>query len=165
MTLERKITDLILLIPAEGQQFARKRIDNLIRFVIDGEVPELCWKTINGEIESRNEKIAQTAVNTICKLTDVTWSELKGRDRRRNINDIRHMCMWVIRNSTTLSFQDIGKLFNRHHATILHGVNNINDLITTDHLFRSNFQEILKEINNQSLNHKYNETIKYGVQR
>ena len=55
--LERKIADLILLIPAEQQHHARRRIDNIIRVVNDTQIPELNWKSINGEVESLNEKL------------------------------------------------------------------------------------------------------------
>ena len=42
--LERKIADLILLIPSDQQHFARKRIDNLVRVVSDSQITELNWK-------------------------------------------------------------------------------------------------------------------------
>ena len=54
--VEKKIADLILLIPSEQQQYARRRIDNLVRAVIETPIPELKWQTINGKVESNNEQ-------------------------------------------------------------------------------------------------------------
>ena len=48
--LERKIADLILLIPSENQHCARRRIDNLIRVVNESQIPELSTDSPPSEI-------------------------------------------------------------------------------------------------------------------
>ena len=150
--LERKIADLILLIPSDQQHFARKRIDNLIRAVNESEIPELNWQSINGEVESINEKLTNDMMKVICNLTQVDWSEMKGKCRKRELNDIRQTAMWIIRKGTSMSFYDVGKVFNRHHATVLHAVKHVEALIQTDRMYRGHVEQILNHIDSEKLN-------------
>jgi chromosomal replication initiator protein len=154
--LERKIADLILLIPSDQQHFARKRIDNLIRVVNESQISELNWKSINGEVESLNEKLTNQMMKVICTLTKVEWSEMKGKCRKRELNDVRQTAMWIIRKGTSMSFYDVGKVFNRHHATILHAVKNVEDLIQTDSMYRSSVEQIINHLDYENLNKAFN---------
>jgi len=92
--IDRKIADLILLIPAEQQLHARRRIDNLIRVVNTTNIPELNWKSINGEVESLNEKLTNQIMHVVCSITQVNWTELKSKCRKREINDVRQTAMF-----------------------------------------------------------------------
>jgi chromosomal replication initiation ATPase DnaA len=150
--VEKKIADLILLIPSEQQQYARRRIDNLVRAVIETPIPELKWQTINGEVESLNEQRVNNMMKVVCKLTHVDWSELKGKSRKREINDIRQTSMWILRKGTSLSFANIGAIFNRHHATVLHAVDSVNNMIQTDRMYRGHVEQILNHLDNENLN-------------
>lgn len=149
--VEKKIADLILLIPSEQQQYARRRIDNLVRAVIETPIPELKWQTINGEVESLNEQQVNKMMKVVCKLTQVDWSELKGKCRKREINDIRQTSMWILRKGTSLSFANIGAIFNRHHATVLHAVESVNNMIETDSMYRGQVEQILNHLDNERL--------------
>ena len=153
--LERKIADLILLIPSDQQHFARKRIDNLVRVVSDSQIAELNWKSINGEVESLNEKITNQMMKVICTSTLIDWDQLKGKCRKRELNDVRQIAMWIIRKGTSMSFYDVGKVFNRHHATVLHAVKNVEGLIQTDNKYRAIVAQIINQIDSQSLNRSF----------
>jgi chromosomal replication initiation ATPase DnaA len=154
--LERKIADLILLIPSDQQHFARKRIDNIIRVVNESNIPELNWQSINGEVESLNEKLTNDMMKIVCNLTQVDWDQMKGKCRKREMNDVRQTAMWIIRKGTSMSFYDVGKVFNRHHATVLHAVKHVEGLIETDAMYRAGVEQILNHIDNQDLNRAFN---------
>jgi chromosomal replication initiator protein len=153
--IDRKIADLILLIPSDQQHFARRRIDNLIRAVNESEIPELNWKSINGEVESLNEKLTIQMMKVICNLTQVDWDELKGKCRKRELNDVRQTAMWIIRKGTSMSFYDVGKVFNRHHATVLHAVKHVEALIQTDNKYRADVEQILNHLDYENLNREF----------
>jgi len=154
--LERKIADLILLIPSDQQHFARKRIDNIIRVVSDSQIEELNWKSINGEVESLNERITNNMMKVICTLTLVDRDQLKSKCRKRELNDVRQIAMWIIRKGTSMSFYDVGKVFNRHHATVLHAVNHVEEMLQTDPLYRAYVQSILDKLQDANLQRVYN---------
>jgi chromosomal replication initiation ATPase DnaA len=153
--LERKIADLILLIPSDHQHFARKRIDNIIRVVSDSQIEELNWKSINGEVESLNERITNNMMKVICTLTLVDRDQLKSKCRKRELNDVRQIAMWIIRKGTSMSFYDVGKVFNRHHATVLHAVKNVEGLIQTDNKYRADVEQILNHLDYENLNKEF----------
>jgi chromosomal replication initiation ATPase DnaA len=153
--LERKIADLILLIPSDQQHFARKRIDNIIRVVSDSQIEELNWKSINGEVESLNERITNNMMKVICTLTLVDRDQLKSKCRKRELNDVRQIAMWIIRKGTSMSFYDVGKVFNRHHATVLHAVKNVEGLIQTDNKYRADVEQILNHLDYENLNKEF----------
>jgi len=139
--IDRKIADILLLIPAEMQQNARRRIDNLVRAVNNSNIPELKWKSINGIAESMNEAKANRMLEN-----------LKGRSRVREINDIRQICMWVIRHGTSMSLHNIGAIFLRDHSTILYAISHVDNMIQTDRVYREKVEEILGHLNNEHLN-------------
>lgn len=53
---------------------------------------------------------------------DVSVEELTGRARTRPITDYRQVAMAVVRQMTRASYPAIGRLFNRDHTTVMHGV-------------------------------------------
>ena len=153
--IDRKIADILLLIPADGQHFARKRLDNLVRAVNESEIPELNWKSINGIAESLNEAKAKEMLQVIFDHGYCTWEQLKGRSRHREVNDIRQICMWVVRNGTSMSYNNVGLIFVRHHATILHAINHVEAMLQTDPLYRACVQSILHKLEDANLQRVY----------
>lgn len=50
----------------------------------------------------------------------VTVEDLKGKSKESRIVNARHVAMSVIRVFFDCSFADIGNVFNRGHATVMH---------------------------------------------
>ena len=81
---------------------------------------------------------------------------MKTKCRKRELNDVRQTAMWIIRKGTSMSFYDVGKIFNRHHATVLHAVRNVENMIETDNMYRAGVEQILNHIDNEDLNRAFN---------
>lgn len=78
-----------------------------------------------------------------------------NKSRRRDLVVFRQMIYYFARKHTTLSWKGIGKTtFNQDHATVMHGVNVINDLISVD----KEYAKIVNELQYQ-LNGKFNNNI------
>jgi chromosomal replication initiator protein len=60
----------------------------------------------------------------------VKVADLKGRDNRRSIAFPRQIAIYLIREILNLSYPEIGKVFNKHHSTIIYSV----DAITKERL-------------------------------
>lgn len=73
--------------------------------------------------------VADLVTKIVCREMDVTIEELRSRTRIRKISDARQVSMWMIKNKTHLTFSQIGKRFNRDHATAMFSVNQINSYI------------------------------------
>ena len=52
-------------------------------------------------------------------------ADLKGRSNRRSIALPRQVAMFLIRDILELSFPEIGKIFSKHHSTIMYAVDNV----------------------------------------
>ncbi len=55
----------------------------------------------------------------------VRVNDLKGRSSRRSIALPRQVAMYLIREILGLSFPEIGKVFGKHHSTVIYAVDNI----------------------------------------
>lgn len=49
-------------------------------------------------------------------------ADLKGRDNRRSVAFPRQVAMYLIRELLSLSYPEIGKLFSKHHSTVIYSV-------------------------------------------
>ena len=68
----------------------------------------------------------------------LTGEELRSRRRTRNLVHPRHICMWLIRKHTSLSFPDIGREFGgRDHASVQYACNKITSGLDKDPNLRS----------------------------
>ncbi len=52
-------------------------------------------------------------------------ADLKGRSNRRSIALPRQVAMYLIRTILELSFPEIGKIFSKHHSTVMYAVDNV----------------------------------------
>jgi chromosomal replication initiation ATPase DnaA len=67
----------------------------------------------------REQLIAEVAAGF-----DVTSSEIVSESRRQQLNDPRRVIAWLFREHG-LSYPEIGRLMNRHHTTIMHGLSEL----------------------------------------
>jgi chromosomal replication initiator protein len=52
-------------------------------------------------------------------------ADLKGRSNRRSIALPRQVAMYLIRDILGLSFPEIGKIFSKHHSTVMYAVDSV----------------------------------------
>jgi chromosomal replication initiator protein len=55
----------------------------------------------------------------------VKVSDLKGRDNRRSVAFPRQIAMYLIREILNQSYPEIGRLFSKHHSTVMYSVEQI----------------------------------------
>ena len=55
----------------------------------------------------------------------VRVADLKGRSNRRSIALPRQVSMYLIRNILELSFPEIGRIFSKHHTTVMYAVDSV----------------------------------------
>ena len=57
----------------------------------------------------------------------VAVEDIKGQKRNANIAMARHMCIYLVRQNTNLSLEDIGAKFDRDHSTVISSIRRIED--------------------------------------
>jgi chromosomal replication initiation ATPase DnaA len=63
-------------------------------------------------------------LDEVCRRRAVTREEVCGRARTKAVAHARHEVWWHLRHhpNVSFSFKEIGRLFRRDHATVIHGV-------------------------------------------
>ena len=80
-----------------------------------------------------------------------TFYDLPGnynthKTRKREYAQARQQAMFIIKNNTRLSLSDVGSLFNRDHATVIHAKKTVQNLCDTDRGYNEQFNNLLKEL-------------------
>ena len=86
----------------------------------------------------------------VSKITGIPISDMQIPDkepgsRRREFVVARHTFCWIMKNYTRRSLATIGANILRDHATVLHGVKTINNLIETDKNIRQLIGKVISE--------------------
>ncbi len=68
----------------------------------------------------------------ISREFNVSYKELRSRSRKKIITFPRQVAMYLGRKHTTESLGDIGRIFNRNHATVIHSVKVVSELCRND---------------------------------
>lgn len=59
------------------------------------------------------------------KAFGVTISSMSGKSRRRHLVNARCVAIYIIRQKSSLSLDEIGQMFNRRHSTVLHAIGRV----------------------------------------
>lgn len=68
------------------------------------------------------------------KRFGVTKKQLLGKSRRAEIVKYRHVAMYLMREDCTMTFTEIGMIFQKDHSTIVHAHDKIKKLVLTGDL-------------------------------
>tara|TARA_R110000787_G_scaffold238555_1_gene344787 strand:- start:314 stop:775 length:462 start_codon:yes stop_codon:yes gene_type:complete len=85
----------------------------------------------NSENLFNNKKYVPFCIGLVSELMGVSLKEMKvSRVRDRTL--ARHLLHYALRSKTTLTLEEIGKITNKNHATVIHSVRYINDASEND---------------------------------
>lgn len=111
------------MINASTELFSRKALKeaeiNTEIKALTLSVKDYCVKT--------GADLSHTIISNFCAMSDVNLTELKSKSRKREIVKTRQRLFWGLRFMTAMSLNEIGDLFNRDHATVLHGSRKVMD--------------------------------------
>lgn len=80
----------------------------------------------------KNIYTPEELINKVSEVLNIGVEELKGRRRKREIVEARHIAMWMIVTHTDFKLEAIGRFFNRNHATIIYARNLVNGLLKVE---------------------------------
>ena len=84
--------------------------------------------------------------NKICHHYQVTMAQLLSPERTQSIVTPRQLAMYISRKYTNKSLPEVAKMFDKTHATILHGVKNISKRLDVEPELRHSFETIISEL-------------------
>ena len=98
------------------------------------------------EKEQHLKKLTIEEIQTaVAKKYNVTITQILSPERTQSIVTPRQLAMYIARKFTTKSLPEIAKLFDKTHATIIHGVKNIEKRLDVEDDLKSTLVEILSD--------------------
>ena len=92
----------------------------------------------------------EDVINTVCSYCEITKLELLERTRKMTIVDARRLAAKILRDRN-YTFSAIGRMLgNLDHASIIHYCRSAENLIQTDQVFRTSYENILEIINQKN---------------
>ena len=98
------------------------------------------------EKEQSLRKLSIEEIQTaVAKKYNVSMAQILSPERTQSIVTPRQLSMYIARKFTTKSLPEIAKLFDKTHATIIHGVRNIEKRLDVEADLKTTLEEILSE--------------------
>ena len=110
--------------------------------------------TVNSELYRKNKRMYmnyEAHVDNVCRLVfnyfDVPLEKIKVNNRQAHIIRAKQFTAYFLKREIyKITLEEIGKVFNRDHATMIHSINKINDLIEVDSEYRTYHEELCIKI-------------------
>ena len=109
---------------------------------------ELAQTALEGQIKASARHISITdIIAVVTSYFDVRLADLQSKRRSQSITEPRQICMFLARNLTKHSLEEIGgHLGGRDHTTIMHACNKINQAKDTDPKMNGLLNDLTKQI-------------------
>jgi len=102
-------------------------------------------------------------LNTIKKKIEELYDlNLSKKSRKRQYVEARGFFVKIARDKLNVTYQQIGNVINKNHATAVHAKKVIEDLLSYDVELKRIYQEILNSLNleEENFNHLTNDELK-----
>lgn len=91
--------------------------------------------------------VREKILEQVGSVMGVSVSNITSDKRDKNIKDARQMAMYIIRELTGLSLEEIGKYFNgKTHSTVKHSIDSVADRMDKDKEYKTLVENIIKNI-------------------
>ena len=126
----KKLKALCLL---NGLAITKEAIDTVISVIDPGNIP--------------TDVLVEKIINTTAKYYGVKAEDITSKSRTDNIAYARHICVYIIKKLTDLSYKAIGSfLGGRDYSTVIASYNKVEVYISTKKNTESDIKKIIKEV-------------------
>ena len=82
-------------------------------------------------------------IRRVCSYYGIEEIILKSPTRKKEVVIPRQVAMYCIKKYTHLGLKEVGTMFNRDHATVLHAINAIQNLMDTDKEYGARIKQFI----------------------
>jgi chromosomal replication initiator protein len=135
----RELEGALTLVLASAQQYGGSVDLNVAREALTPGTP------------TRTRRISISDIlQTVTERFNVRLTDLQGKRRHRSLAFPRQVCMYLARELTPLSLEEIGGYFGgRDHTTVLHAVRTIGQQRSQDHELEQNLRQMTDTLRKQ----------------
>ena len=91
---------------------------------------------------SENEALAHRIMLIVSEHYNITIEQFRNECRRSEFRTARQVAQDLIRNKAELPLKKIGKMFNRHHTTVIYSLKSIANMRRFYKTFDAEYKEI-----------------------
>ena len=113
--------------------------------ILNNEILSRLLKDLIEKEQNLKKLSIEEIQTTVAKRFSVTIAQILSSERTQSIVTPRQLAMYIARKFTTKSLPEIAKLFDKTHATIIHGVRNIEKRLDVEEELKATLVEILSE--------------------
>lgn len=107
---------------------------------------ELAESVVKNLVRKRKEISINVIKKMVCKEYNMTVKDLISQSRKRHIVHPRQIAIYLSRRFTDTSLQEIGRSFNRYHATALHSISSVERKMEEDTVMRKQVEILCKKL-------------------
>jgi chromosomal replication initiation ATPase DnaA len=96
-------------------------------------------------------------IDRVCKIYEISIDQLKDNNNVRKIAEGRHTVFFILKNTTTMTLQEIADVLNKDHSSVIYALKKVDNYIySNDKIFISRLRKVitqdeLNKINNPRL--------------
>ncbi|MBQ8732299.1 MAG: chromosomal replication initiator protein DnaA [Oscillospiraceae bacterium] len=161
--IRRKAELLSIDLPDDVVEYIANRLKTNIR-QLEGTVKKLrAYKLLEGispsiataqnairDILNDNQPVSVTVdkiINEISRTYGVLPEDIRSKKRVGSIPEARHIAIYIVRQITQLSTEEIGKEFgDRHHSTVVYSIQTVEELMQQDSRKKEIVDDIIKNL-------------------
>ncbi len=110
------------------------------------EIAASCLQEITGGVVPV-QVVVDKIFSAVHGKYNVSKEDLLGPKRNKDIAFARHVCIYLIKEITDMSYPGIGKMFNRDHTTIMASCSLIAGKVASDAMLAVDIADMKKEVN------------------
>ena len=153
------IPDDVLLFLAENLRSNIRQIEGAIKkfrarsFIegknIDMEFAKGCISELLGGAEPTSVTI-EKIFSAVFRKYNIKKEDIIGARRTKEVAAARHITIYLIRTITEMSLQNIGKIFNRDHSTVLSSIEAAEKKLRLDPMLEIEVKDMIKEVTDKN---------------
>lgn len=164
--LRKKANALKFNLPDEILQFLAKKVSRNVRrmegaLIRVGSYANLVGKEVDLQIvesllndvlqeEAQDQITMEKIQGRVASYYNLKTSDMSSRRRPNHIALPRQIAMYLCRKLTRHSLQEIGESFNRHHGTVIHACETVENMMNQDMHYRREIDYLVNQMSKDS---------------
>ena len=115
-----------------GMPVTRDMVDQAISVIDPGNIP--------------TDAMIERVLKVVCRHYGISEDNIKSKNRTDTVANARHTAIYIIKELTDLTLNEIGNIFGRNHATVIASINKVNTNMRTIKNADADIKRMIKEI-------------------
>ena len=115
-----------------GQKVTKEIVDQAISVIDPGNIP--------------TDAMIERILKVVCRHYGISEENIKSKNRTDTVANARHTAIYIIKELTDLTLNEIGNIFGRNHATVIASINKVNTNMRTIKNADADIKRMIKEI-------------------